>query len=238
MGRGFLRALLAALVLAAMSGGGWWLYHAPALSIRDVEVGGANALSDEVVRSVADLGRQSVLRPDFGGARQRLLALPLVKEARISRAWPTNARITIVERTPAALWQVGDRRYVIDDDGVVLDQPPPEGAPLIVQMDTAPSLAPGDRVDAGAVAVAERLTLTAQQTLARSVAALQFSQASGLTAVLSGRTSDEYLWVTFGDAQGYEFKLAALYAVLRRAEEEGRTLRRVDLRFGDRVAVQ
>ena len=62
---------------------------------------------------------------------------------------------------------------------------------------------------------------------------LEFSRASGLTAVLA-----DDLRVTFGDAQGYEFKVAALFPVLQRAEEEGRTPRRVDLRFGDRVAIQ
>jgi hypothetical protein len=64
------------------------------------------------------------------------------------------------------------------------------------------------------------------------VTALEFSQATGLTAVLGD------LRAVFGDAQGYEFKLAALYAVLERAQAEGRAVQRVDLRFGDRVAYQ
>ena len=232
------RALLLALVLASVTAGGWWLYRSPALSLQEVKVEGTSVLSAEAVRTIADLEGQSILRPDFAGARQRLLALPLVQEVRIHRTWPMDAQITIVERTPVALWQVGDRRYVIDADGVVLDLPPPEGVPVIVQTDAAPPLAPGDRVDAGAVAAAVRLVPTAQQTLARTVSALEFSQASGLTAVLVGGADGKGLRVTFGDAQGYDFKVAALYAVLRRAGEEGRTLRRVDLRFGDRVAVQ
>ena len=79
---------------------------------------------------------------------------------------------------------------------------------------------------------------TAGQTLGRWVVALEFSQAKGLTVVLSNSASDTGLRVVFGDAQGYDFKVAALFAVLQQARNEGRTLSRVDLRLGDRVAVQ
>jgi len=44
--------------------------------------------------------------------------------------------------------------------------------------------------------------------------------------------------VSFGGVDNYVFKLAALYAVLQRAENEGMSVHAVDLRFGDRVAVE
>ncbi len=231
------RAVVLVLVVAAVGLGGWSLNRSPLLSIQDVTVEGNQALSADVLRSIADLEGESIIRTDFESARQRLLALPLVKEVRIHRDWPTGARITIIARVPWGLWSAsggGDQRFVIDEEGGVLDVPAPEGAPVIVQTD-APSLplAPGDRVATGAVAAASRLMVEAERTLGRPVIGLEYSQASGLTAVLAGD-----LRVAFGDAQGYEFKVAALFAVLQRAEEEGRTLRRVDLRFGDRVAIQ
>ena len=232
------RVVLLVFLLAAMVLGGWWLSRSPLLSLQQVTVEGSARLSPEVVRSIADLEGRNLLHPDFEGARQRLLALPLVKEAHISREWPTGARITIVERAPWGVWQVGEARFVIDDDGVVLDVSAPESGFVIVQTDAAPPLAPGDRVDPGAVAVARQLVPTAERTLGRALLALEFSQASGLTAVLANGPDAPVLRATFGDAQGYDFKVATLYALLRRAEEEGRILSRVDLRFGDRVAVQ
>lgn len=225
-----LGALAAVLVSAA-----WWLYQSPLLSLRGVNVKGTQVLSAETVRNVAGLDGQSLINPDFGGARARLEALPMVKEARISRDWPFGATITVVERTPWGVWQAGDRSFVIDNEGVILNQPAPPGAPVIAQLAPAPELAPGRRVDPGAVAVARQLLPTAEQTLGRPVTRLEFSQAEGLTVVLGGEPA---LRVVFGDAHGYDFKIAALYAVLKRAEEEGRTLRNVDLRFGDRVAVR
>lgn len=233
------RAFLLALVLASVTAAGVGVYRSPVLSVQGVRVEGTNVLSVEEVRLVADLEGRSLLRPDFAGARQRLLALPMVKDVRISRDLPRDAHVRIVERTPMAVWQIGEERYVIDAEGVVLDMLAPTGIPVIVQTDAAWALAPGDRVDRGAVDVVAQLVPTAKQTLDRTVIALEFSQARGLTVVLAGSADErDGLWVTFGDAQGYDFKVAALYAVLQQAEEEGRTLRRVDLRFGDRVAVQ
>ena len=88
-------------------------------------------------------------------------------------------------------------------------------------------------MDAGAIAVAHELVASSEQTLGRSVTGLEFSQASGLTAVL-----ENDLRVAFGDDQGLDFKVAALFAVLEDAAAEGRSLKSVDLRFADRVAVQ
>lgn len=227
------RLALPVVVLLLAMAGGWWLYRSPPLSIRGVAVEGNVVLPPDGLREIAGLDGQSLVRPDFDGARERLLALPMVKEAEVSRDWPFGARITIVERTPWGVWQVGGLRYAVDEEGVVLDLPPPEGAPVVVQSDATQPLRAGDRVDTGAVAVARELVASAEQTVGRPVVALEFSQASGLTAVLDGD-----LRVTFGDARGYEFKLAALFAVLQRAEEQGLSVHRVDLRFGDRVAVQ
>ena len=228
------RAAVAGLVGAALGVGGWWLYQSPLLTIHSVSVEGSGVLLPEVVRNIADLDGQSLFQTDFAAAEERLRAVPLIKDVDIGRDWPNGAHITIVERTPWGFWQAGQQRLVIDEEGVVLDLPAPEGAPLIVQKEPpAEPLSLGDRVDPGAVAVAGRLVSTAEQTLGRPVVALEYSQSGGLTAVLDGD-----LRVLFGDAQGYEFKLAALSAILQQAGAEGKTLHRVDLRFGERVAVQ
>lgn len=229
------RQVAAAVLGASAVGlGGWWLYHSPMLTVQDVNVQGNVVLSNDVVRELSGLDGESLIRPDFGAAEERLLAQPIVKEAHVGRDWPNGASIEIVERSAWGVWQVGNDRFVIDSEGVVLNLPAPEGGPVIVQTDASlPAPDEGQRVEIGAVRVASRLVATAQQALGRPVVALEFSQARGLTAVLDGD-----LRVAFGDAQGYDFKLAALFAVLQRAAEDGRSVKSVDLRFGDRVAVQ
>ncbi len=225
-------SIATALALLAMAGG-WWLYNSPIFALHGVAVDGNAVVSDEVVRQVAGLNGQSIVRPDFGGARGRLLAFPLVKDAQVSRDWPFGAHVTIVERQPWGVWQIADQRYVIDDEGVVLTLPEPQNAPVIVQTDPTGPLRPGDRVDAGVVAIAEQLVGTAEQAIGAPVARMEYAQMTGLTVVLS-----DDVRVSFGGLDNYEFKLAALYAVLERAQEQGMSVHAVDLRFGDRVTVE
>ena len=217
------------LIVLAASFGGWWLYQSPVLSVRRVSVTGNSVLPAEGLKQVAGLKGESLFNPDLAAAERRLRALPLVKEAHVGRDWPSGVTITIVERAAWGVWQADNQRYVIDEDGFVLSLPAPEGAPLISQTDLAAPLSPGDRVDVGAVDVAKQLVATSQQTLGRAVTGLEFSQATGLTVFLDGG-----LRVAFGDAQGYDFKVATLYALL----QEGKELHSVDLRFGSLVAVE
>lgn len=233
------RVALPIAIIAALAVGGWWLYNSPLLSIQDVEIEGNSVVSSELARTVAALEGESIIQADLDAARERLLSLTVVKDVEISRNWPNGVAITLTERTPWGLWQLGNARYVIDEEGVVLDLPAPVAAPLIIQTDASvAALNVGDRVDAGAMAVVTQLVATARQTLNRSVRSLEFSQAEGLTAFFTGRIGGPDLRVVFGDAQGYDFKVASLFAVLQQAEQEGRVLSRVDLRFGERVAVQ
>ncbi|MBI4570992.1 MAG: FtsQ-type POTRA domain-containing protein [Chloroflexi bacterium] len=228
------RGLAFACLGAVIAVGGFWLYRSPLLTVQDAGVKGNAVLTVEQVRAVAGIEGQSIFRTGFASAEARLRALPLVKDVTISRDWPNGARITVVERQPWGYWQAGSQRYVIDDDGVVIDRPAPQTAPAIVQTDARTSpLAVGDRVPEGAVAAAERLVAEAQQTVGLPVTKLEFSQRAGLTVTLG-----DSLRVVFGDVQGYEYKIAALFAVLQQAQDEGRNPTRVDLRFGDRVAVQ
>ncbi|MEX0786638.1 MAG: FtsQ-type POTRA domain-containing protein [Dehalococcoidia bacterium] len=232
------RASLLAVAVVGLTVGGWWVYQSPLLAVQDVTVEGNSSVSTDLVLSIAGIEGNSIVRPGFGGAEERLIALPLVKDVQISRDWPNGARITVVERTPWGQWQIGDARYTIDVEGVVLELPAPLAGPVIKQTDASSEpVAPGDVMDAGAVAVAQELVSTTEQTLGRSVLSLEFSQATGVTAILDGNAASG-LRVAFGDAQALDFKVAALFAVLQDAEDEGRTLSRVDLRFGDRVAVQ
>ena len=227
------RYALPLLIVLAAATAAWWLYQSPALSVRRVSVTGNSVLPAEGLKQVAGLEGESLFNPDLAAAERRLEALPLVKDARVSRDWPFGVTVTIVERTAWGVWQAGNQRYVIDEDGYVLSLPAPEGAPLIAQTDPDAPLSPGDRVDVGAVDVAQQLAATSQQTLGRAVTGLEFSQATGLTVFLDGG-----LRVAFGDAQGYDFKVATLYALLQQAQQEGKELHSVDLRFGSLVAVE
>jgi cell division protein FtsQ len=235
--RGMLRrarrlAFLALLV--ALGAGGWWLIQSPLLRIQEVTVEGTRLLDPEEVAAAADLGGASILFPDTGGARQRIESQPMVKSVTFERAWPRGMRIIVQERRPWGFWEAQNRRYVIDEDGVVLERVlPDEGAPVIRQLDATQSLQAGDRVDSDAVDLARQLAEAAPQHLGLAVATMEYSESDGLTAVFEGG-----LRVTFGDGRDFDYKMAALKALLERTQQQGVEVRAVDLRFGQRIVFQ
>ncbi len=232
------RAALVAFASLALLVGGWWLYHSPLLTVRDVSVSGTATLSPDEIRALANVEGESMVRPDIHVAAERLRALPMVKDVNITRNWPNGASIEVVERTPWGLWQVGAGSFVIDEDGVVIDRPVQPGAPAIVQTDGVLPPRPGDAVDGDAVALARLLVATADLSVGRPLARLEYSQAAGLTAIFAGDAESPELRAVFGGSESLDFKVAALFAVLERARADGRVVRQVDLRFADRVAVQ
>jgi hypothetical protein len=54
-----------------------------------------------------------------GPIEARLAALPAVASARVSVSLPDALTITITERVPILVWQVGDNRYLADGAGVL-----------------------------------------------------------------------------------------------------------------------
>lgn len=53
-------------------------------------------------------------------ARQRLLALGWVKDARVERRLPDTIYVDLVERTPAAIWQHKGKFALVDETGAVI----------------------------------------------------------------------------------------------------------------------
>ncbi len=58
---------------------------------------------------------------DLEGLRQELVALPWVRDARVSRQLPSTLRVDIIEREPHAVLQRPDRLMLIDASGVELE---------------------------------------------------------------------------------------------------------------------
>ncbi len=78
----------------------------------------------------ADFGRSVYLLP-LAERRRRLLAIDWVRDATVSRLWPDRLFVRIAERQPVAFVQLPDgsgasttRIALIDEQGVILEQPP------------------------------------------------------------------------------------------------------------------
>lgn len=230
--RWLLRLLVTAGLLALLTLGGTWLYRSPFLTVRKVEVMGAETLDPAGIQVLAGLQGQSMFRLDLEGARKYITKLPRVKGVSLERLWPNGVRITIEERRPWGSWQVGDARYSIGDEGVILDGPLAlEGSPVIVHLESERQFLAGERVDPGAIELAQRLLDSAPRSFGRAVVGLEYRDRDGLTVVLEGG-----LRATFGDVRDYDYKVTALYVLLETARQEQVGVNSVDLRFGDRIA--
>jgi cell division protein FtsQ len=91
--------------------------------VKSVDIQGIRRMDPRPVYDIA-LDQKTTAMPllDVSDIRNRLLKFGWVKDARVSRRFPDTLVIDIVERTPAALWQDGDRLTLIDAEGAVLDR--------------------------------------------------------------------------------------------------------------------
>lgn len=89
--------------------------------LRQVSVAGRSRTPAVDVLDAIDLPQGAPLIGfDPTSARERLESLPTVKTATVERRLPDQLYISLVERTPIAIWQNGDDNLLIDAEGVVL----------------------------------------------------------------------------------------------------------------------
>jgi cell division protein FtsQ len=228
------RRLLIGITIAALAAGSVGLYLSPLLRVQDVEVVGATAVSNDEIRSLARIDDDSMLRANLAAAERRVESIPIVQDASLERRWPQTVRISITERTPWALWQIGDAQYVIDGEGVVLPGSAPiANAPVIRDVTGEARLVPGDHVDRDAVTVSRALLQRVPETLALTVAALEYTPQQGLAL-----TTNAGYRVVVGDSQNFEYKLAVWKAIEERLGRGAMAGHVLDLRFGDRPSFQ
>jgi len=73
-----------------------------------------------VVRAVGLKRGDPILGFNIDDLRMRLVKLPWVRDATVTRHWPDTVDIRITERQPMVLWQRKRRLYLVDTDGVAI----------------------------------------------------------------------------------------------------------------------
>jgi len=169
------RRAVALLVAIAQIGLLAWLWFGPALSVRTVQVTGAQHMTSAQVAAAAGLaGGGSVLSVDAEADRQKLLGLTWVQAATVEPQLPGSVLVVITEWQPVAVYHSGTNQslFLLSDQAVVLAPAASSGGLVDVQGPSGPDPKVGQRP-------IESVLLTALVNMQRGFPALLGQQVSG-----------------------------------------------------------
>ena len=231
--------LTAALVISGCYLG-WmgyqWSAHSDAFMISSVDVKGVRQLTEDSIRDIAGaFTGQNVFRVDIDAAARRARANPWVKDVRIHRRLPNRISMVITERAPAAVLDNGKSRYLVDEEGTVMEKILRENAaglqlPLVQIKDCIAR--PGDVVSTGGMH--EALALISE-----------LSSRGGwrISEVTIKADTPESITVLYADHEfkigsgRFSEKLRRLSEIMADAKQRGLAIAYVDLRPERQAAV-
>jgi cell division protein FtsQ len=158
---GWARAVSVAMILSAMTGGGWWLWSGDwlpriaekakwtliaasaevGLRVEEILVVGRDQTSRRALLDAVRLARGApIMAFDPEDAKRRIEALPWVRLATVKRMLPDTVLLGVVEREAIALWQHRGHFSPIDHEGTVIEERDLErfGGLLVVVGEDAP----------------------------------------------------------------------------------------------------
>jgi len=139
---GWARAVAVAMILSAITGGGWWLWSGGwlpriaeqarwtliaasaevGLRVEEILVVGRNETSRRALLDAVRLARGApIMAFDPEDAKRRIEALPWVRLATVKRMLPDTVLLGVVEREAIALWQHKGHFALIDHEGTVIE---------------------------------------------------------------------------------------------------------------------
>ena len=229
-------AALAAIVTVYR--GGTVVAHARALQIDRIVVRGNGRMSSGEVLAVLDGMRgESLVWTDLDAWRQRLMASPWVKDAAFRRSLPSTVEVFVSERTPMAIGRIRNRLYLIDENGLLIDEYSPQYADLdlpIVDGLTGVMRGDGDADEARA-ALAARLiaAVGSRPEIAKRLSQIDVSDLHNATVILTGDPATLYV----GDDR-FLPRLESYQDLASALRERVPDIEYVDLRFDDRIYVR
>lgn len=129
------RTLRAAATIAVIGGGGYYAMgvaaQTRALQVTTIRVRGNHHLAEgEVLALLEGLRGQHILLADLDSWRRRLMGSPWVDDAAVRRVLPSTVEVVIRERRPMAIARMNGGLYLVDDEGLVIDDYSPNYAQL------------------------------------------------------------------------------------------------------------
>jgi cell division septal protein FtsQ len=213
--------VLGLLLLLALSWLAYLLFVTEAFYVYEAKVVGNQLVPAEEIYQNSGLEEMSIFWINPAQVEATVASLPNVKEAKVHCGLPNRVTIEIVERQPRVIWQQGEKRYWVDEEGtVLLARGELPDATVIVDLDEQP-IQPGDRVDPLVIAGAQKL-----HSLLPELSTVQYASPMGINF------QSEQGWpIYLGQGEDMEQKVATMKALLQEIAAKGIQPQFVDLRF-------
>jgi cell division protein FtsQ len=203
---------------------GWLTYQlfaTEAFYVYEAGVVGNQLVPAEEIYQNSGLEEMSIFWINPAQVEATIVSLANIKEARVHCGLPNRVTIEVVERQPQIIWQQGEKRYWVDEEGTVL---PARGelteATVIMDLDERP-VQPGDRVDPQVIAGAQKL-----RSLLPELTTVQYASHTGISF------QSEQGWpIYLGQGEDMEQKVATMKALFQEIAAKGIYPQFIDLRF-------
>jgi cell division protein FtsQ len=234
------RLLVLALLLGyATYQGAALIAASPSLQIGHLQVRGHERLSTgEVLALVEGLRGQNILAVALDEWQQKLLSSPWVESATIRRVLPSTVEITVSERRPMGIGRIGMAMYLIDSNGVIIDEYGPAYAdidlPIIDGLAASPqdggSIVDVARAEFAAAAIG---ALAARPEILKQVSQLDVANLHDAVIILDGDSALLHV----GDAD-FAARVQQYLDLAPALRERVAAIDYVDLRFDERMYVR
>lgn len=229
-------AIVAGLAVIILVWIGEVVLRARFLAVSHLVVRGNARLSTGEVQTLLDgLSGQNILRVDFADYRRRLMESPWVSDAMMWRVLPSTVGVQIVERVPMAVARFEQKLYLVDEQGVIIDEFGPQykdfDLPLVDGLVRAPSAHAQAAASAAGVALTGRFldALRPQPDLRHRVSQIDVTDVHDVVALLNDSPTLLHLGETrFVERINMYLELAPTLALQFKEVDS------VDLRFDER----
>lgn len=233
------RALVGLAVVAAAAPLTYAARQTDALAIETIAVAGLARMSQgELHGLLAPLRGENLLDADLEEARRALLGSGWVRDATLRRVFPSTVAVRVIERSPVALARFGERLFLMDADGYLIDQFGPRYADIdlpIVDGLPAPAETDDGVVRGVRTALAARVVaeLATDPVLAARVSQIEVGNPHDAVVLLSGDPAFIHLGET-----AFAERLRAYVDVAQAIRHGVASVDAVDMRFGRQVFVR
>ncbi|MBK5296275.1 MAG: FtsQ-type POTRA domain-containing protein [Vicinamibacteria bacterium] len=238
-----LKAVRLVTSVGVLGGAGWYaaqaVTDAQTLRVSEIHVRGNQHLArGDVLALLAGLEGQHLLQADLEVWRRRVLGSPWVEQAALRRVLPSTVEVVIRERTPIAIGRIRGDLYLVDEQGLVIDEYGPNYAqfdlPIIDGLaDTAAAGEPNVDPERAGLAADLLRALEGQPALMKRISQIDVASAHDAVVLLD---QDPAL-VHVGDEQFVE-RLQRYLELHQALHSRVPDIEYVDLRFDDRVYVR